>query len=57
MDAVDLHPLTTDTDYTKWVAGDLGLAFVIVSAAVAVIFWAGRRDVTAPVDNSSAPAR
>jgi hypothetical protein len=28
-----------------------------VAAAVAVIFWARRRDVTAPVDNSSAPAR
>ena len=36
-------PLTTDKDYTKWVAGDLGLA--------------KRRYVAAPVDNSSAPAR
>ena len=31
-------PLTTDKDYTKRVAGDLGLAFVVVAAAVAVIF-------------------
>jgi hypothetical protein len=23
-------PLTTDNQYTKWIAGDLGLAFVVV---------------------------
>jgi membrane protease YdiL (CAAX protease family) len=33
-------PLTTQNEMTKWVAGDLGLAFAIVSAVVAVIFWA-----------------
>ena len=47
----------TNKDYTKLVAGDLGLAFVVVAAAVAVIFWAKRPYVTAPVDNSCAPAR
>ena len=31
-------PLTTDKNYTKRVAGDLGLAFVVVAPAVAVIF-------------------
>jgi membrane protease YdiL (CAAX protease family) len=50
-------PLTTDKEYTKWVAGDLGLAFVIVAAVVAAVFWVKRGDVVAPVDNSSAPAR
>jgi uncharacterized protein len=38
-------PLTTDYEYTKWVAGDLGLAFVVVAAVVAVIFWLKRRDL------------
>jgi uncharacterized protein len=50
-------PLTTDKEYTKWVAGDLGLAFVIVAAVVAAVFWAKRGDAVAPVDNSSAGAR
>ena len=39
-------PLTTDREYTKWVAGDLGLAFVFVAAVVAVGFWAMRGAVT-----------
>jgi CAAX protease family protein len=38
-------PLTTDKEYTKWVAGDLGLALVIVAVAVAVVFWAKRGDL------------
>ena len=33
-------PLTSDREYTKWIAGDLGLAFVVVAAAVvAMVFW------------------
>ena len=31
-------PLTSDREYTKWIAGDLGLAFVIVAAVVATAF-------------------
>lgn len=40
-----LSPLTIDNDYTKWVGGDLGLALVIVSSVVAVMFWAKRGDL------------
>jgi hypothetical protein len=32
-------PLTTEKEYTKWIARDLGLAFVVVAAVVAVVFW------------------
>jgi hypothetical protein len=46
-------PLTTANEETKWVAGDLGLAFVVV----AVVFWAKRGKVSAPVDNLSADTR
>jgi membrane protease YdiL (CAAX protease family) len=35
-------PLTTERECTKCVAGDLGLAFVVVAAVVAVVFWAKR---------------
>ena len=45
-------PLTTANDKTKWVAGDLGLAFVVVAAVVAVVFWAKRGELR-PVDNFS----
>ena len=38
-------PLTIDNEYTKWVGGDLGLALVIVSAVVAVVFWGKRGDL------------
>jgi uncharacterized protein len=40
-------PLTSDREYTKWVAGDLGLAFVVVAAVVAAVFWAKRSDLPA----------
>jgi len=40
-------PLTTEKDYTKWIAGDLGLAFVVVVAVVAVAFWLKRGELTA----------
>jgi membrane protease YdiL (CAAX protease family) len=39
-------PLTTEREYTRWVAGDLGLAFVVVAAVVAVVFWAKRGDLS-----------
>jgi uncharacterized protein len=35
-------PLTTEKEYTKWIARDLGLAFVVVAAVVAVVFWLKR---------------
>jgi hypothetical protein len=35
-------PLTSAQEYTKWIAGDLGLAFVVVAAVVAVGFWLKR---------------
>ena len=35
-------PLTSDREFTKWVAGDLGLAFVVVAAVVAAAFWLKR---------------
>jgi hypothetical protein len=37
-------PLTSEREYTKWVAGDRGLAFV-VAAVVAVVFWLKRGDL------------
>ena len=43
------RPLSTlgwTWNYTKWIAGDLGLALVIVVAVVAVVFWAKRRDLS-----------
>jgi uncharacterized protein len=40
-------PLTTPNESTKWVAGDLGLAFVVVAAVVAVAFWLKRGDLPA----------
>lgn len=42
-------PLTSDREYTKWVAGDLGFAFVIVAAVVAFVFWAKRGELKSPV--------
>jgi membrane protease YdiL (CAAX protease family) len=39
-------PLTSDQEYTKWIAGDLGLAFVVV-AAVAMVFWLKRGELPA----------
>ena len=38
-------PLTTDNEYTKWVAGDLGLALVVVATIVAAVFWLKRREL------------
>jgi hypothetical protein len=38
-------PLSSEREYTKWVAGDLGLAFVVVAAVVAVVFWLKRGDL------------
>jgi hypothetical protein len=35
-------PLTIDKEYTKWIAGDLGPAFVVVAAVVAMVFWLKR---------------
>ncbi len=45
VDAVDLLPADERARaYTKWVAGDLGLAFVVVAAVVAAaFFWVKRR--------------
>jgi uncharacterized protein len=33
--------------HTKWIAGDLGLAFVVVAAVVAVVFWPKRGSLQA----------
>ena len=38
-------PLTTEKTYTKWIAGDLGLAFVVVAAVVAMVFWLKRGEL------------
>ena len=38
-------PLTTEDRYTKWIAGDLGLALVIVVAVVAIVFWTKRGEL------------
>ena len=43
-------PFTTQNEMTKWVAGDLGLAFMIVSAVVALIFWAKRNELPGAAD-------
>jgi hypothetical protein len=43
-------PLTSEREDTKWVTGDLGLAFVVVAAVVAVVFWAKRRDLPNSID-------
>jgi hypothetical protein len=40
-------PLTSDQEYTKWIAGDLGLAFVVVAAVVAMVFWLKRGELLA----------
>ncbi len=40
-------PLTTDREYTKWVAGDRGLTLVVVAAVVAVVSWAKRGQLPA----------
>jgi membrane protease YdiL (CAAX protease family) len=40
-------PLTSDQHYTKWIAGDLGLAFVVVAAVVAMVFWIKRGELPA----------
>jgi hypothetical protein len=37
--------LTTDKEYTKWVAGDLGIGLVIVATVVAVVFWLKRGEL------------
>jgi membrane protease YdiL (CAAX protease family) len=39
------QPLTTDTGPTKYVAGDLGLAFLVVAIAVAIVFWLKRNQL------------
>jgi uncharacterized protein len=39
-------PLTSERSQTKWVAGDLGVALVMVAVVVAAIFWF-RRDAVA----------
>jgi membrane protease YdiL (CAAX protease family) len=44
------YPFTTQNEMTKWVAGDLGLAFMIVSAVVALIFWAKRNELPGGAD-------
>ena len=45
-------PLTSARQDTKWVAGDLGLAFVVAALVVALAFW-GKRGAL-PVDRLSA---
>ena len=40
--------MTGDREYTKWVAGDLGLAFVVVAAVVAVAFRVKRGELKSP---------
>jgi uncharacterized protein len=40
-------PLTTEKDYTKWIAGDLGIGLVVVATIVAVVFWLKRDELTA----------
>ncbi len=35
-------PLTSDREYTKWITGDVGLAFMVVAAVVAVASWLKR---------------
>jgi hypothetical protein len=37
--------LTSEREYTKWVAGDLGLAIVVVAAVVAGAFWLRHREL------------
>jgi hypothetical protein len=32
-------PLTIDTEYTKWIAGNFGLAFVVVAAVAKSSLW------------------
>jgi hypothetical protein len=39
-------PLTTEREYPQWVAGDLGLTFVVAAAIVAVVFWIKRGDLS-----------
>jgi hypothetical protein len=39
------RPLTGDREYTKWLAGDLGVAFVVVAAVVAGVFWLKRGEL------------
>ncbi len=38
-------PLTIEKQSTKWVVGETGLAFVALSALVAVVFWVKRRQL------------
>ena len=40
-------PLTTEREYTKWIAGDLGIGLVIVTTVVAVVFWLKRGELPA----------
>jgi membrane protease YdiL (CAAX protease family) len=39
-------PLTTEREYPQWVAGDLGLTFVVAAAIVAVVFWVKGGDLS-----------
>jgi membrane protease YdiL (CAAX protease family) len=45
--------LTEENGSTKWVGGDLGLAFVVVAAVLAVVFWLKRRELG---DESAEPS-
>ena len=38
-------PLTSETGITKYIAGDLGAAFVVVALIVAYIFWRKRGEL------------
>ena len=40
-------PLTTEKEYTKWIAGDLGIGLVIVATVVGVVFWLKRGELPA----------
>ncbi|HKH52091.1 MAG TPA: hypothetical protein VKA77_09905, partial [Mycobacterium sp.] len=45
LDAVDLLAIDQRPGVHKWVAGDLGLAFVLAAAVVAVAFWLKRGEL------------
>ena len=47
--------MTADTDLTKLVGGDLGLACVLVTIVVAVMFWL-KRDELSVAPKQSSPA-
>jgi len=48
-------PLIIEKPSTKWVAGEPGLVFVALSALVAAVFWAKRKELTEPKAASSSP--